>query len=200
MRFPHWDYFLALDRDLDVVSRFIDFSDDNLHVYSTELTRLYLAIGSEIDVVGKQLILRCDPTNEARNIDHYRAAIPVYYPHFCAFPVTVPRLEATIIPWESWPADNPTWWKSYNNVKHRRHDHFREASLENVIHAMCALFALLFYFYSDEFHEGRIIPFPLSISVSREIGGCLTWGYDYHAPDFPQKKDPSDAIRPRSIT
>jgi hypothetical protein len=60
MNFPHWEYLLAIDRDLDVTSRYIDFADANMGVYSTELTRMYLAVCSEIDVVAKQLTKKID--------------------------------------------------------------------------------------------------------------------------------------------
>jgi hypothetical protein len=34
---PHWNYFLALEKDLETVSRYIEFSRDNLNTYSIEL-------------------------------------------------------------------------------------------------------------------------------------------------------------------
>jgi hypothetical protein len=58
-----------MDRDLDVTSRYIDFADANMGVYSTELTRMYLVVCSEIDVVAKQLTKKVDQHAKAENIE-----------------------------------------------------------------------------------------------------------------------------------
>jgi hypothetical protein len=184
MTTPHWDYFLALDRDLDRLSRYIQFAEENLGVYSVELTKLLLSLGSEVEVVAKQLTFRHAPESKLRNIDDYRAVIPSQFPNFRTFPVSVPRLGRSIVPWESWPDKNPQWWRSYNDVKHHRHDKFRDASLGNVLHASCGLFALLFYYYQEDIYSGRIVPEMRSLAVDREVGGSLRWGFDYYAPDF----------------
>ena len=47
----HWNYFLALDRDLEVVSRYVEFTKPNFNVYSIELAHLLFAAASEVDVV-----------------------------------------------------------------------------------------------------------------------------------------------------
>ena len=157
MTFPHWDYFLAIDRDLDVLSRYIDFVDANMAVYSTELTKLYLSVCSEIDVVARQLTKKIDQTAKTRSIDDYRRRISPRYPYFLRFPVAVRRYGSSLVPWESWSADkNPSWWQSYNKVKHHRHQFFHEANLRNVLNAACGLFVLVFYFYQEAFYSGSI--------------------------------------------
>ena len=47
----HWNYFLAIEKDLEHLSRYIEFSDANLGTYSIELTHLLLSASSEVDVV-----------------------------------------------------------------------------------------------------------------------------------------------------
>lgn len=40
-------------------------------------------------------------------------------------------------PWLNWASDkNPTWWQSYNKVKHNRDAHFDEATLKNALNAL----------------------------------------------------------------
>ena len=51
----HWNYFLALDRDLEVVSRYVEFTKPNFNVYSIELAHLLFAAASEVDVIAKLL-------------------------------------------------------------------------------------------------------------------------------------------------
>lgn len=36
----HWNFFVALESDLTVMSRYIEFVDENFGVYSIELARL----------------------------------------------------------------------------------------------------------------------------------------------------------------
>lgn len=51
----HWNYFLALEQDMDVVARYIEFTHANLNVYSIELAHLLFAASSEVDVIAKLL-------------------------------------------------------------------------------------------------------------------------------------------------
>ena len=46
---------------------------------------------------------------------------------------------------------NPLWWGSYNNVKHHRHEHFKDANLKNVLNAVAGLLVTVFYFYKLKF-------------------------------------------------
>jgi hypothetical protein len=57
----HWNYFLALERDLEVVSRYVEFTDDNNETYSIELAHLLFAAASEADVIAKLLCKQLDP-------------------------------------------------------------------------------------------------------------------------------------------
>jgi len=73
------------------------------------------------------------------------------FPTFPAAQVTVPRYGLTLTPWSNWTGTtNPTWWRSYNNVKHERDAHFNEATLKNALNALGALLILTNYHYSYE--------------------------------------------------
>ncbi len=186
MNFPHWDYLQAIDRDLEVTSRYVDFAEANMHTYSTELTRMYLAICSEIDVVAKQLTRKIDQKAKTKGIDDYRAVIPLGYQHFCEFAVNVRRLGSSLTPWKDWTGGNPQWWKSYNDVKHHRHLHYAEANLKNVLHAACGLYVLVFYFYYEAFQKHELVPALKALTLDRRLGSQLTWAFEYKLPDFPE--------------
>lgn len=145
----HWNYFLALERDLEVVSRYVEFSSDNSDVYSIELAHLLFAAASEVDVIAKLLCKRLSPTAPRGNMDEYR---PVLLGSLADLPTTevfVPRYGLTFKPWENWAGrNNPDWWRSYNNVKHERDAHFREATLTNALNALGALLILTYHHYS----------------------------------------------------
>ena len=51
MKLPHWHYFISLEDEIVKISRFIEISEDNYDVYSIELTKLFLSICSEVDVI-----------------------------------------------------------------------------------------------------------------------------------------------------
>jgi hypothetical protein len=50
---PHWALFQTIDEDLHEYPRYLEFQEDNFRPYSVNLARLYLSIGSEIDIVAK---------------------------------------------------------------------------------------------------------------------------------------------------
>src|SRR5690606_31279368 len=55
-------------------------------------------------------------------------------------------------PWENWNGtQNPNWWRSFNNVKHQRNNHFNEANLQNTINAVGALLLTVVYYYKHAF-------------------------------------------------
>ena len=103
--------------------------------------------------MAKQLTNKSDQAAKAENIDNYTAVIPVRYPGFCDFPVSVRRLGSSLKPWKDWKVKNPQWWKSYNDVKHHRHVSYKDANLRNVLHSICGLFVLVFYFYQEAFRR-----------------------------------------------
>ena len=121
----HWNYFLALERDLEEVSRFIEFSDRNFKTYSIELAHLLLASASEVDVIAKGICKQLKSNSRADNIDRYRNMITRNLPEFSQESVFIPRYSIELHPWSDWGSGtNPLWWRSYNNVKHQRSDHF----------------------------------------------------------------------------
>ena len=73
--YPHWNYFLALEDDLDRLSRFVQFTAQNYGCYSIELARILMLASAEIDVVAKQLCKQIAPDARADKIHEYRRTI-----------------------------------------------------------------------------------------------------------------------------
>jgi hypothetical protein len=150
----HWNYFLAIENDLEKVSRYIEFTQDNFDVYSIELAHLLLTSASEVDVVAKGICRFLVDNNRAQSINGYRTTITQHLPEFIQEEVYVPRYNLTLRPWSNWINDenqNPLWWRSYNNVKHQRQAHFRDANLKNTLNAVAGLLVSVFYFYRLKF-------------------------------------------------
>jgi len=144
----HWNYFIALERDLEVVSRYVEFCPDNFDVYSIEFAHLLFAAASEVDVIAKLLCERLQPEAPHGNINNYRAVLTATIPELPASEILVPRYGLSLNPWDNWSGpDHPLWWHSYNKVKHRRDTHFREATLKNSLNALAGLLVLICHHY-----------------------------------------------------
>jgi len=158
----YWNYFLALEEDLEQLSRFVEFNPDNFKTYSIELAQLLLTSSSEIDVLLKQICSLIAPKTKVKNIDDYRETLKnnlqtYIFDSFINEKIYIPRYHLVFTPWSLWKNDDvPEWWRSYNNVKHKRDSSFMEANLENVIKSIGALLTVEVYYYWISGHIGDI--------------------------------------------
>jgi hypothetical protein len=144
----YWDYFCALESDFKKISRFIDFSDDNLKTHSIELTRLILSSCSEIDVILKEICLELNENAKPTNIREYQKIIKKDLQGLIGEKVNIGFNFFGIQPFETWKNDKtPNWWKMYNEVKHQRNKFYKEANLENALNSISALFICVNYYY-----------------------------------------------------
>lgn len=155
----HWTFFLAIERDVDTLSRYIEFDPSNFSCFSMEIARILLAASSETDIVCKQVCLQLNAGSKADNILQYRTELLAGIKHLPDFEVTVPRHGLALKPWDEWhDAANgtPLWWTAHNKVKHQRHSHYHEASLKNALNAVAGLYVILLYLYKADAEGGRL--------------------------------------------
>src|SRR5258708_2550068 len=144
----HWSYFLAIERDLEVVSRYIEFDRRNFECFSIELARVLLAAASEVDVVCKTLCRELPGPPKSANIEDYRSALAQAYPRLPTFIVTIPRFGLELKPWSEWVDGGiPFWWTAYNKTKHERSTEYHRATLQNALNAVAALYVVQLYLY-----------------------------------------------------
>ena len=144
----YWDYYCALESDFKQISRFIDFSEENLKVYSIELTRILLSACSELDVILKDICYQINESSSPQKINDYREIIREDLGEIINEKVNVGLYFFNIQPFEIWKENKtPKWWKMHNKVKHQRNEYFTEANLENTRNAICALFICVNYYY-----------------------------------------------------
>lgn len=185
MRHPHWQYFLALEKDFEIATRYVEISPDNFNTYSIELAHLLLASSSEVDVVAKALCEKLDPDGKFENIADYRRQLNQSYPLFHSFVITLPRYDLERRPWESIKRDeSPPWWLAYNKVKHQRHNEYKQANLENAIDSLAALMALTLYLYHEDLFHLRLEPWSTVFSIEIVIDNIVSGRYGL--PDFPE--------------
>jgi hypothetical protein len=192
MAFPHWEYFLTLDDDLERLARYIEFTHDNFATYSVELVRVILAAGSEIDVVAKSLCRNLNPVGSFENIDQYRQEMMRKYPGFPTLKITLPRYGLVFEPWADWAsAANPAWWRSHTDIKHHRDSHYAQANLGNTLNAVSGLFALLLYYYQPDLYKHQLLPWPKLLHLTQAHYKDFRIVGIYELPDFGSSKGKS---------
>lgn len=170
MSLSYWNYFLALESDLERLSRYVEFNDDNFNAYSIEMVHLLLAAASEIDVVAKQNCAIIAPREKAENIKDYCAIFISSLPEIKEINISIPRYNLEFTPWSYWSCDkSPEWWTAYNNIKHQRGKYFKQANLKNVLDAISGLFVILLLLYRNQSKETKLTSIPMLFRASREI-------------------------------
>lgn len=143
----HWNYYLAIQQDFELISRYVEFSELNNDTFSIELARIIMSASQEVDVIMKGICNLLKQT-KTKNINEYKVVIKEYLPELIDEKVFISRFSMTGKPWENWKGDeNPIWWKANNNLKHQRTEHFQEATLKNAFNAIGALLIVNIYFY-----------------------------------------------------
>jgi hypothetical protein len=139
MNLDAWHYFLSMEKVFVATTDYVEVAPNNA---------LLLLIGSEVDVVAKQVCQRKMPTRSVGTIGEYRDVLTDCFKDIHTIEIAIPRYRRKEQPWFEWGAGkSPTWWVAYNNVKHQRDTHFADANQQNVLAALCGLFALNLYFY-----------------------------------------------------
>lgn len=170
----YWNYFVAIEKDLEKLSRYIEFTKENLNVYSIELAHILLSASSEVDVVMKQLCELLDHSKTAKNINNYRTIIQNNVPLFINEEIHISRFGLLFKPWSCWAEmQNPDWWGSYNNVKHERNNYFKEANLQNAINAVGALLLANIYYYKYSFSKEENKDIRMKEVTNTLEGGCI---------------------------
>jgi hypothetical protein len=183
--YPHWRFYLAVMKDLEIVSRYVEPCRENFTTYSLELARILLAVGSEVDVVAKQICIEVAPARKPDCITNYQEILTARYPKLPSVKVSLDRYSLSFLPWETWERrESPAWWHSYNNVKHERHKRFHEGNLKNVLEATAGLCVLVVYLYHGYFEREIVGRPPLFVDTSYRMGGEPLVGRTYKMPDF----------------
>ena len=169
----YWDYFLDLEAQFLETRRYVAFDKANAKAFSIEYLKLYQAVCSEVDVIGKemaQMIFKA-PKKEYEKISKWGFQIQQKFPKIKDWKVLF-QDEEFIQPFEDWEyykakskdgkniiketnEKSIPWWRNYNKVKHHRiglieeTNHFRLANQDNLIHAFAALFLLESVFLSE---------------------------------------------------
>ena len=145
---PHWNYFVALERDFEVVSRYVEPCEQNEETFSIELGRLLMAATQEVDVVLQLLCKKLAPIENPSSIGAYHAVVDRELPDFKNDIVRLPRFGMESRLWVNWGQDSPPfWWTANNKIKHSRSTHFDRATLKNTYNAISGLLLAITYMH-----------------------------------------------------
>ena len=180
--FIHWNFFIALEEDLDRLARYVDLSGQNDEAFSIVIARLFLSASAEVDVVLKQLAVKHNAASTAGSINAYFSEITQHCPNFVGFTVLVPRFCLTLNPWSDWTASTPPiWWQDHNKVKHHRHNHFDRATVKNCLNAVAALFVSVIHLHAEEAARGELLSLPRLFNVGDAHFGGTQMGRFGHS-------------------
>lgn len=145
----HWNYFLAIERDFENLSRYIEFTESNNSTFSIELARIIMVATQEVDVILKKLCILIEPNSTPESVNHYKEIISRNIPEFNNEVVQIQRFGMTSKPWSNWNNlnEHPLWWTANNKIKHQRTEHFEKANLKNAFNAVGGLLITTLYYY-----------------------------------------------------
>lgn len=164
----YWEYYLELEKQFSETKRFVEFDKANSRAYSIEYLKLYQAVCSEIDVVGKEIAVALNPQfkiDNNTNIKKWGYEIQKKFPTMKNIVVQF-NGDEHVQPFKNWEYELTRhsngrtglklkddkkailWWTNYNSIKHRRiglvegTKNFQLANQSNLILAFSALFIL----------------------------------------------------------
>ena len=152
-----WSYYIMLEKHFETTFQYVEPIEDNNLCFSKEFNKQLLSIGSEIDIVCKELCMVIENKNfdevKKYNIADYKRIISNdnnFMEEKCIFLINQEILK----PWEDWEnLDSPNWWKDYNNIKHNRliNNNHKLGNYSNVKIALAALFVIIRILYKKQF-------------------------------------------------
>jgi len=167
----YWQYYLELEEQFIETRRYIAFDIKNEKTFSIEYLKLYQAVCSEIDVVGKEIAFNFNKlfydNNKKKtiNIQKWGLEIQQKIP-FIKDIIICFNEERYIQPFKNWEYEKYldknkckrirlvdgkvaiSWWSDYNKVKHQRiglvtnTQNFFLANQKNLVMSLAALFVL----------------------------------------------------------
>ena len=152
-----WGYYIMLENNFMDTFVYVEPVTENNDTFSKEYGNLLLSIGSEIDVVCKELckIIENKTAGDVSryNVVDYKNVISGdgnFMNESCVYLINCEVLQ----PWLEWnTVDRPSWWKNYNSLKHDRlnSDNYKLGNYSNVKDALSALYIITRILYKKMF-------------------------------------------------
>jgi len=150
-----WHTYVSLEKDFIDFTRYLALDKSNMRAWSEKGAQLLLLTGSTVDSVFNQMrfskyLPSTRPVADLRqnsmpNIGNYRDVYEEIYrlsgvELSASYGLTNYGLIRPFHPFA--PQQSPQWWEAYNDVKHDFFKNMNKGTLDNVVHALGALFTL----------------------------------------------------------
>lgn len=148
--------FLLLEKDLGECLSYVPYCQEHLSVWSPRFTAIIFEAASQLDSLWRVAAV-VDGKTQADDRPTVGTYLSLFGPSIAKqwavfFGVRPPQVIRPFAPWQSStfkPHDYKNhklqWWESYKALKHNRLDHAYQATLENAIDSVGALFIGIVY-------------------------------------------------------
>ena len=157
----YWKQYIMIEKEFKTSIKYVAVDHCNFSTYSDVYAKLLLLIGSEVDVVAKEICKEINMTSTAEKISSYQPEICSRFPEFES--VITACSDIDLHPWQGWSNSSPDWWKIYNGLKHNRNKHetygavtqenYKFANQGVVLESLAGLYQLEQYLYSFISHN-----------------------------------------------
>jgi hypothetical protein len=129
-------------------SRYVEIALDNMKTYSVEYTKIILEASSEVDVLLKQIYMALGSKKQRPNLGDYCSVTKTKLETLISEGLCLEQYGISLNPFEEWKTnEEPCWHKAYNNIKHNRGVHYKDANLENALLSLGALYSTVVHYY-----------------------------------------------------
>lgn len=176
-----WYYFLDLEKELADSSRYIE-PEGQEDVYSFEFRKIIILACTECETAFKALCEIIDQSKNRGSIGDYKGIILGKYPKLVEAKVTISRWHKTIQPFKKWDTGKLEWWDVHQAIKHDRGSNLKQATYQNAVYTLSALYVLIFYLYRA---SSKYITELRSYYITSQYAPKYFVGkYDRELPDF----------------
>ncbi|RJE46553.1 MULTISPECIES: hypothetical protein [unclassified Dehalobacter] len=142
-------YYLIIN-DLKKIFEYVEPSEENLNVYSHRIYELFLRTSTEFEANCKGILLSNGYNQRNLNIIDYFNIEKCSKLSEYSVKLDIWRSGKKIFePFKEWKNGySLKWYQKYNNVKHDRHNNFKDATLGNLLESMAGLLCILYSQFS----------------------------------------------------
>lgn len=143
----YWRYYRILEDKFRNTLSYVELSQNNFSTYSNEYAHLIQTTGAELDSFFK---IYCGlAATDKKTIADYAVVVLSDWPDINNQIVRAENI--ALQPFNGWDVarakQSLSWWEAFDNLKHSRVANIKQASLENAINILAALYMLEMKFH-----------------------------------------------------
>lgn len=157
----YWKHYIILEEDFIYTHRYVEISKNNFGTFSVEYTKQLQSIGSEFDVICREICKYYGFYDKGSISDYASIIIPKFINIQNENVIIKSNKSINIKPLGDWiikpKHKSPEWWRAYNKIKHDRANNLKKANLENVLLALASLYLIEMFFIFDIAEKENVV-------------------------------------------